>query len=95
MPETPAPVPSITPPSLSELTGRERALLDFAGRLYTRANGQRDRDALEAFGLTMTRYLQLLHHLIDRADALAYAPAIVRRLQRLRAQRKRPWRSST
>lgn len=96
MPETPALAPSSTPAQLSDLTERERALLDFeTGRRYTRADGARDRDVLAAFGLSMTRYLQLLHHLIDRADALAYAPATVRRLQRIRARRNRPWRSST
>jgi hypothetical protein len=93
VPETPVPAPST---ALSTLTAREQALLDFeTERRFPRGDGARDRDVHATFGLSMTRYLQLLHHLLDRPDALAYAPATVRRLQRIRMRGNRPWRLST
>ena len=41
----------------------------------------------ELFGENTTRYYQRLNRLIDDPEALAYAPLVVRRLQRLRDQR--------
>jgi hypothetical protein len=39
--------------------------------------------------MSATRYYQVLNALIDRADALAEDPLLVRRLRRLRAERQR------
>jgi len=41
------------------------------------------------FGWSAARYQQLLNRLIDRPDALAYDPMLVRRLRRLRDARRR------
>ena len=41
----------------------------------------------ELFDLTPARYYQLLNDLIDRDDALAAAPILVKRLRRLREAR--------
>ncbi|MBB3041248.1 DUF3263 domain-containing protein [Nocardioides soli] len=41
----------------------------------------------DLFGMSMTRYYQLLNRLIDHPAALAHDPLLVRRLQRLRAAR--------
>jgi hypothetical protein len=39
--------------------------------------------------MTPTRYYQVLNALVDRPDALAADPLLVRRLRRLRAARRR------
>ena len=41
------------------------------------------------FGWSAARYQQLLNRLIDRPEALAYDPMLVRRLRRLRDARRR------
>lgn len=43
----------------------------------------------DRFGISMTRYYQLLNQLIDHPAALAHDPLLVRRLQRLRTARAR------
>ena len=43
----------------------------------------------ERFGFSAARYQQLLNRAIDLPDALAYDPMLVRRLCRLREQRRR------
>ncbi|GAB3909498.1 hypothetical protein GCM10027612_85550 [Microbispora bryophytorum subsp. camponoti] len=39
----------------------------------------------EAFGISATRYYQLLGELIDRPEALEHDPMLVKRLRRMRA----------
>ena len=39
--------------------------------------------------MSATRYYQVLNALIDREDALAFDPLLVKRLRRLRAGRQR------
>lgn len=75
-----------TLPRMADLTNLERELLDFAG-LTWRSAGNRDQAIRTQFGLSATRYEQLLLGLLDRPDALAYAPSTVNRLRRLRDQR--------
>jgi hypothetical protein len=70
------------------LTDLERSLLDFAGKTWRYA-GHRDQAIRDLFDLSATRYHQLVLGLLDRPEALAYAPTTVRRLQRLRDQRAR------
>jgi hypothetical protein len=43
----------------------------------------------DVLGLTATRYYQLLNELIDRPEALAFDPVLVKRLQAQRARRQR------
>lgn len=90
MPESPAPAPSGPTP----LTERERAVLDFASRLYPRGDGAHDRDVLAVLGMAMTRYLQLLNALLDDPRALVYAPTTVLRHRRIRSRGKTPWTHS-
>jgi hypothetical protein len=40
-------------------------------------------------GLTATRYYQVLNELIDRPEALAFDPVLVKRLRAQRARRQR------
>lgn len=61
------------------LTEREKQMLDFAGRTY-RYEGARENDIRELFGLTATAYHQQLNVLLDKPEALAYAPTLVKRL---------------
>lgn len=75
----------MTEPQLDE---RSKAILDFE-RSWWKGPGSKERAIREHFGLSAARYYQLLNRLIDRADAIAYDPMLVRRLRRLRATRRR------
>lgn len=73
---------------MTELTDTEVAMLRFEGSWWKYA-GAKDTAVREAFGITSVRYYQVLLALIDRPEALAAEPMIVRRLQRQRAERRR------
>ena len=49
----------------------------------------KERAIRERFGFSPSRYHQLLHRIIDRPEALAYDPMVVRRLRRVREARRR------
>lgn len=68
------------------LTEREQQILDFEKTTW-RYLGSKEDEIRRRFGLNATRYFQVLNALIDRPEALAYAPSTVRRLQRLRSTR--------
>ncbi len=74
-------------PAGAGLTDRERAILDFEHRPPTLAL-TKEEAIRERFGLSAPRYYQLLNALIDRQEALAADPVLVRRLRRLRARRR-------
>jgi hypothetical protein len=85
--------PRIAPPSpahgdTDELTAREAEILDFE-RQWWRLAGAKEQAVADRFGLSSTRYYQLLNGLIDRPAALRADPMLVKRLQRLRLQRER------
>lgn len=69
------------------LSGEDKALLDFAGLQWRRA-GHQAAAIEEQFGITVTRYWQRVNMLLDDPEALAYAPATVNRLRRLRLGRR-------
>ena len=71
-----------------ELDERARAILDFE-REWWRLPGTKERAVRERFGVSTARYHHLLNVLIDRPEALAYDPMLVRRLRRLRDTRRR------
>jgi Protein of unknown function (DUF3263) len=73
---------------LDELTDRERELLDFEKQWWRRP-GAKEQAIRDRFDLPPTRYYQLLNALLDRPAALAYDPALVNRLRRLRSRRTR------
>ena len=62
-------------------------LLDFE-RSRPRGGRSKAREIRERWGLTPTRYHQLLVRAVDSPDALAYDPVLVRRLRRLRDIRR-------
>lgn len=70
----------------SELTDVEKEMLAFE-RSWWKNAGAKDTAIRDLFGLTPTRYYQLLNALVDRPEALAAEPTVVGRLRRLREQR--------
>ena len=68
------------------LTDLEMAILEFE-RNWWRYAGAKEAAIKELFDLTAPRYYQLLNDLIDRDDALAASPMLVKRLRRLREAR--------
>lgn len=70
----------------STLTDLETRILEFE-RNWWRFAGAKESAIKELFDLTAPRYYQLLNDLIDREDALAAAPMLVKRLRRLREVR--------
>ncbi|GIJ75653.1 Protein of unknown function [Micromonospora phaseoli] len=74
-----------TPGGLGE---RERAILAFE-RQWWRHAGAKEQAIRDRFGLSATRYYQVLNTLLDNPAALAADPVLVGRLIRLRASRAR------
>ncbi len=58
-------------------------------RLWWQYAGAKEQAIREKFDMSATRYYQVLNALIDREDALAFDPLLVKRLRRLRAGRQR------
>jgi hypothetical protein len=71
-----------------ELTEREQAILGFE-RQWWKYAGAKEQAVRELFDMSATRYYQVLNALIDRPEALASDPMLVKRLRRLRAARQR------
>ena len=78
-------VPVVT---AGELTERDREVLAFE-RQWWKYAGAKEQAVRDLFGLSATRYYQLLTALIDRPEALVFDPMLVKRLRRLRATRQR------
>lgn len=68
------------------LTGNETAILDFEALAWSYA-GAKEQAVLERFGVSMVRYWHIVNALIDRPEALAYSPLVVRQLQHIRDAR--------
>jgi Protein of unknown function (DUF3263) len=79
------PVPSS---ALTALTAREAEMLAFE-RLWWKFAGAKEQAIRELFDLSATRYYQVLNTLIDRPEALAHDPMLVKRLRRTREARRR------
>lgn len=69
------------------LTDRDREILDFERRRWKYA-GVKEQVIRDTFDLSSTRYYYALNALLDDPEALAYDPALVRRLRRIRARRR-------
>jgi hypothetical protein len=70
------------------LTRREREILAFE-RQWWKYAGAKEQAVKDLFDMSATRYYQVLNALIDRQEALAHDPMLVKRLRRLRAARQR------
>lgn len=75
-------------PDASGVSERDAAMLDFE-RQWWKFAGAKEQAVREKFDMSSTRYYQVLNALIDRPEALAHDPLLVRRLRRLRATRQR------
>ncbi len=71
---------------VASLTELEMRILAFE-RSWWRSPGAKEREILDAFAMSPTRYYQLLNELIDRPEAARFDPALVARLRRRRANR--------
>jgi hypothetical protein len=70
----------------SNLSDLEVRILDFE-RQWWKYAGAKDAAIKEIFDLSTRSYYELLNNLIDREDALAASPLLVKRLRRLRQAR--------
>ncbi|TYP84830.1 DUF3263 domain-containing protein [Blastococcus xanthinilyticus] len=94
------PTPVVSPPRVdgspgdsaqvgpAGLSRREHEMLGFERQWWRRA-GAKETAIRDLFGTTPTRYYQALNALVDRPEALAEDPLLVRRLRRLRTARQR------
>ena len=71
-----------------QLEDRSRDILAFE-RGWWQESGSKERAIRERFQLSAARYYQLLNRLIDSPEALRYDPMLIRRLRRLRTERRR------
>jgi hypothetical protein len=58
-------------------------------RQWWRQAGAKETAIRDRFGVTPTRYYQVLNALVDRPDALVADPVLVGRLRRVRTSRQR------
>jgi hypothetical protein len=89
-PSAPVPEAAGTPGDDAAVTlpARDREILAFE-RQWWRYAGAKEAAIRERFGMTATRYYQVLNALVDRPEALVADPLLVRRLRRMRAARQR------
>jgi hypothetical protein len=70
------------------LTRREFDILRFE-RQWWKYAGAKEEAIKELFSMSATRYYQVLNALVDRPEALAADPMLVKRLRRIRATRQK------
>jgi hypothetical protein len=90
VPAQPEPRMHAVPPVSDEvdLTERDRAILAFE-RQWWKYPGLKEQAIHELFGVSPTRYYQLVNRLIDKRAAIEADPMLVKRLRRLRSGRQR------
>jgi len=70
------------------LSRREHDILAFE-RQWWKYAGAKEEAIRQLFGMSPTRYYQVLNAAVDRPEALAADPMLVKRLRRLRASRQK------
>ena len=70
------------------LTERELQILVFESKWWKHA-GSKEQAIRDGFGLSSTRYYQILNGLLDNPAALEHDPVLIGRLRRLRSTRAR------
>ena len=73
---------------VGELSTRDAGILSFE-RQWWKFAGAKEQAIRDKFQMSATRYYQILNALIDKPEALAHDPLLVKRLRRLRATRQR------
>ncbi|MEU3274640.1 DUF3263 domain-containing protein [Saccharomonospora sp. NPDC006951] len=70
------------------LSQREQEVLAFE-RQWWKYAGAKEQAIRELFGMSPTRYYQILNRLIDKQEAMRADPMLVKRLRKVRAARQR------
>ncbi|MFW6597495.1 DUF3263 domain-containing protein [Propionibacteriaceae bacterium Y2011] len=70
------------------LTDRDAEIIAFE-RQWWKFPGAKEQAIRDNFDMSATRYYQILNALIDRPEALAHDPLLIKRLRRLRETRQR------
>jgi uncharacterized protein DUF3263 len=83
-----APVAPAVPEVPAGLAERDRQILAFE-RQWWRQAGAKEQAIRDTFGVSTTRYYQLLNALLDDPRALEHDAVVVQRLRRLRGSRRR------
>jgi len=73
---------------MAALQERDVRILDFERGLW-RSPGAKELAIRETFAMSATRYYQLLNELIDRPEAVAFDPVLIKRLRARRSKRAR------
>ncbi len=84
---SPSPSPGGPSPE-GTLSDRDVEILAFE-RQWWKFAGAKEQAVRDKFQMSATRYYQVLNALIDKPEALAQDPLLVKRLRRLRAARQR------
>ncbi|MDV6014416.1 DUF3263 domain-containing protein [Haloechinothrix sp. LS1_15] len=79
-------VPAETP--TGGLSHRDHEILAFE-RQWWKYQGAKERAIRELFGMSPTRYYQVLNRLIDSQEALRADPMLIKRLRKARSARRR------
>ena len=74
--------------SAGQLSERDEQVLAFE-RQWWKYAGAKEQAIRDLFDMSATRYYQVLNALLDRPEALAADPMLVKRLRRLRTARQR------
>ena len=75
------------PPPADKLSARDAEILAFERQWWNYA-GSKEQAIRDLFDMSATRYYQVLNGLLDRPEALAADPMLVKRLRRLRDARQ-------
>src|SRR6478672_832572 len=79
----------VGPPAAEAVSdGPAGACPGVSEQVWWRRAGAKETAIRDLFGLPPTRYYQVLNALVDRPEALAADPLLVRRLRRLRSARQ-------
>jgi hypothetical protein len=71
-----------------QLDRRDREILAFE-RQWWKYAGAKEQAIRELFDMSATRYYQVLNALLDKPEAMAADPLLIKRLRRLRTSRQR------
>lgn len=85
---TSQPAPEAELEIVDGLSRRDRDILGFE-RQWWKFAGAKEQAIKDLFNMSGTRYYQVLNALIDKPEALAVDPMVVKRLRRQRATRQR------
>ena len=71
-----------------QLSARDAEILAFE-RQWWKYAGAKEQAIRELFDMSATRYYQVLNALLDKPEAMAADPLLIKRLRRLRTSRQR------